>query len=206
MEKNVGSFNSVDVRGSMNVRLMQGTASSVNIETDDNLMPYIDIYLDGNTLVVRNKEGYNLEASKEIIVHATAPVFKDIDVSGSGDISADNIISGTQPISMHVSGSGNITLEVNATKLNTDISGSGDIALKGHVQDFTAEVSGSGKVKCFDLITDNSTLNLAGSSDAEVNVLKKLEIDVSGSGSVRYKGTASVNQKIRGSGDVRKVD
>ena len=43
-------------------------------------------------------------------------------------------------------------------------------------------------------------------TDAEVNANKKLEIEVSGSGSVRYKGNASVNQRISGSGDIKKVD
>ena len=169
-------------------------------------MQYIDVYNDGSTLVVRSKQGFDLNPTKSILVYVAAPVFKDIDVSGAGDVISDNTISGNEPIHLHVSGSGDIKMQLNAPKVTTEVSGSGDIALKGQAQDFSANISGSGKVKCFDFVTDNTSLDLSGSSDAEVYANKKLDIDVSGSGSIRYKGAPSINQHISGSGDVRKVD
>jgi hypothetical protein len=205
-DRSVGSFNSVHASGSMNVHISQGASNSVRIEADQNLMQYIDVYVKGNTLVVRNKEGYNVQPSRDIVVYATAPVFRGIEVSGAGDIVGDNTISGNEPLEMHVSGSGNINMQVNLPKVSTEVSGSGDVMLKGQAQEFNAEISGSGKVKCFDLVTENTTLDLSGASDAEVTANKKLDIEVSGSGSVHYKGTASVNQKISGSGEIRKID
>lgn len=205
-DRNVGSFNSIRTGGAMNVHIALNTTPTIKIQADDNLMQYIDVYTEGTTLVVRTKDGYSLNPSKEVIVYASAPVFKDIDVSGSGDIISDGSISGSDPLSMHVSGSGNIQVNVEVPKVSTEISGSGDVELKGKAQDFSAIVSGSGKVKCFELSTDNVSLDLSGASDAEVNADKKLNISVSGSGSVRYKGNAAVSQHISGSGDVSKVN
>jgi len=205
-DRSVGSFNSIRSGGSTNVHVMQSSTNSVKIEADDNLMQYIDVYVEGNTLYIKSKNGYNLNPSKDITAYVSAPAFKDISVSGSGDIIGDNAISGNDPLDLHVSGSGNINMQVNVPKVSTDVSGSGDVTLKGQAKDFDAELSGSGKIKCLDLVTDNTSLHLSGSSDADVNANKSLDINVSGSGSVRYKGNPSISQHISGSGDIRKAD
>lgn len=206
MNLNPGSFKSVEVRGEVKVHIRQAPDNSVKLETDENLLPLIEVYTEGDKLVIRTKKGYNLDPSKDMIAYVSAPAFHDIDVSGACDIIGDGMISGNDPISMHVSGSGDIVMEVNLPKVSTDISGSGSVQLRGEAKDFSAEVSGSGDVKCFDLLTDNTSLDLSGSADAEVNAQKKLNVDVSGASSIRYKGAASVSQNISGAGSVKKVD
>jgi hypothetical protein len=204
-QKNVGSFNSVDVSGAVKVHIRQDGSSSVKLETDENLFEFLEVYTDGNKLVIKEKNGYNLDPTKDIVAYISAPSFADIDVSGACDIIGDSPITGTSALSMHVSGSGSITMEINLPKVSTDISGSGSVNLKGQATDFNAEVSGSGDIKCFDLVTDNTSIDLSGSSGAEVNANKKLDIEISGSADVQYKGSANVNQSISGSGSVKKV-
>ena len=204
-EKNIGSFNKVEVSGSVKVHIRQDPTASVKIETDQNLMQYLDIYNDGNTLVIRTKQGYSLDPTKDVIAYVSAPSFRDIDVSGACDIIGDGLISGNEELSMHVSGSGDIMMQVDLPKINTEISGSGSVSLKGRATDFSARVSGSGDIRCFDLVTENASLDLSGSSEAEVNANKKLDIDASGSSTIEYKGNANVNQNISGSGSVKKV-
>lgn len=204
-QKDVGSFNSVSVGGQVVVHIRQDASAEVKIETDENLQPYLDVYTDGSTLVIRTKEGYNLDPSKDIIAYVSAPVFRDIDLSGQCDIIGDGPLSGSEPLNIHVSGQGDVSLEVHLPKLSTDISGQGNVRIKGEATDFHASVSGQGDVKCFDLVTDNTTLDLSGGSDVEVTANKQLNIDASGSSSVQYKGNANVNQNISGSGSVKKV-
>jgi hypothetical protein len=204
-QRNTGSFEKVDVSGGIKVHVRQESSPSVKLELDQNLMEYIDVYTEGNTLVIKEKQGYNVQATKDIIVYVAAPVIKDIDVSGACDIIGDNMISGSQELNLHVSGSGDIIMEVTLPKLSAEISGSGSINIKGQATNFSAHVSGSGDVKCFDLMTDITELDLSGSSDAEVNANKQLNIEASGSSSITYKGNASVNQNISGSGSVKKV-
>ncbi|GAA4746828.1 hypothetical protein GCM10023229_28680 [Flavisolibacter ginsenosidimutans] len=99
-DRSVGSFNSVDASGSVKVHLKQDASPSVRIETDENLQQYVDVYVNGNTLVIKSKEGYNLDPSRDIVVYTSAPVYKSIDVSGSGDILGDNNITGTEALDM----------------------------------------------------------------------------------------------------------
>lgn len=204
-QMNPGAFSSVEVSGDIKVHIQQNATPGVKIETDENLLQYLDVYASGNTLVIRSKKGYNLHPSKEVIAYVSAPSFKNIGVSGSCDIIGDSPITGSENLEMHVSGSGDITMQVALPKVTTEISGSGSVSLKGQATDFEARVSGSGDVKCFDLVTDNTNLHISGSSDAEVNAEKQLNVEVSGAGNVSYKGNASVTQHISGSGSIKKV-
>lgn len=204
-QRQVSSFNSIEASGSIKVHVRQDSSSSVKIETDENLMEYVDVYTTGNKLVIKAKEGYNLDPSKDLIVYAAAPLFRSIDVSGSGDIISDNIISGGEPLEMGVSGSGMINVQVALPKVSADVSGSGDVFLKGTAKEFAGSISGSGSIKAFDLTTDNTSLHLSGAADAEVTANQKLDVSVSGSGDVKYKGNAAVSQSISGSGSVKKV-
>lgn len=204
-QKTVGSFSSVRASGQVIVHVRQDSSATVKIETDENLQPYMDVYTDGNTLVIRTKQGFNLDPSRELIAYVSAPVFRDIDLSGQCDIIGDGPISGSEPISLHTSGQGNIQLEVHVPKITTEISGQGSLKLTGTATEFSASVSGQGDVKCFDLITDNASLDISGGSDVEITANKNLNIEASGSSSVHYKGNANVNQNISGSGSVKKV-
>lgn len=204
-QRNIGTFDGVSASGQVVVHVRQDSASSVKIETDENLQDLIEVYTKGNMLVIRTREGFNIDPSKDIIAYVSASVFKDIELSGQCDIIGDSPLSGSDPLSMHVSGQGDITLDVNFPKVSTDISGQGNVKLKGQVGDFSASVSGQGDVKCFDLVTETTSLDISGGSDVEITANKQLNIEASGSSSVRYKGNASVSQNISGSGSVKKV-
>lgn len=203
--KNVSPFTNVEVSGAVKVHILQNANTSVKIEADENLLQFIEVYNNGSTLVIRTRDGFNLEPSREVNAYVVSPTFKDIDVSGSCDIIGDAPINSDEALSLHTSGSGDMMMQVNAPKVSAEVSGSGTINLKGQATDFEAHVSGSGDVKCFDLNTDNTKLDLSGASDAQVTANKKLDVEVSGSGNVEYKGNPQINQSISGSGGVKKV-
>lgn len=204
-EKTVDQFNSIDVSGAVAVHIRQDGNPSVRVETDENLFEYLDINVSGNTLVIKTKSGFNLRPSKEIVVYASAAAFREIDLSGACKIISDNVINGNEELRIHASGATSVNMQVNLPKLSTEISGSGDAILRGTAKDFSGSISGSGSIKGFDLVTDNTELDLSGAADAQVTANQKLDVEVSGSGDVQYKGNASVNQRISGAGSVKKV-
>ena len=62
-----------------------------------------------------------------------------------------------------------------------------------------------GSIKCFELESDNVSLDLSGSADAEVTANQNLDVHVSGAADVMYRGNAKVKKSISGSGSVKKV-
>lgn len=204
-ERELGSFSSIDAGGSLKVHLMQGAASRLRIKADENLQPYLEAYVKGGTLIIKTKNGYDLDPTEDIVVYTTAPQYRHIEASGSVDILSDNALSSNEAVTLELSGSGNIEAEVSAPGLSVDISGSGDAQLKGVVQEFEGSVSGSGSIRAFGLTTDHTRLEISGAADAEITANRTLDVKVSGSGEVQYKGDARVNQRVSGSGSVKRV-
>ncbi|RYF98397.1 MAG: DUF2807 domain-containing protein, partial [Chitinophagaceae bacterium] len=206
-ERSVGSFSKVEVHGSIDVHVAQGDQKPVRIEGDENLLQYIEVKQNGDKLEVRTKRGYNLKPSSDMRIYVTSPTFTDIDVSGACDIIGDSRITNNDKIRLHVSGAGDIKMEVDVPVISADISGAGSINLRGKTRDFSCDLSGAGEAHCYDLLAENTRIEISGAGNAEVFASMKVDAEVSGAGSVKYKGNAgTVNQKVSGAGSVRKAD
>ncbi|MBS1599655.1 MAG: DUF2807 domain-containing protein [Bacteroidetes bacterium] len=206
-EHSVSTFKNVEVSGAMNVYVSQGDIKPVKIESDENLLQYVEVLQEGDRLVVRERSGYNLQPTDEIKIYVTAPVYNKIEVSGASNITGQTKINNSEELELSASGAGDIKMDVDAPKLSADISGSGSIDLKGQTKDIDIGLSGAGHAHCFDLLSENVTIDISGAGSAEVYASMKLEATVSGAGNVKYKGNAaSVNQHISGVGSVEKVN
>ena len=203
-QRNVGSFNSIDVGGALEVRVRQDAAASVQVATDENLQPYIETYLDGNTLVVQNKQGYNPDPSNNTIIYVSAPEFKNLEVSGASKLIGENTVT-SNDLGLRASGASEISMDVKAQKLETEATGASNIQLKGRADKFSSEASGASHLRCLDLQTDETTLDLSGASDAEVTADKQLNIEASGASDVKFRGNANINQKSSGASSVQKI-
>jgi hypothetical protein len=202
-QRNTDDFNSLDVSGGIKVQLRQEPARSVKVEIDQNLQEYIELYNDGKTLVIKQREGYNLNPSKDVVVYVAAPMFKDIEVSGACDIRGTGPLSSNEEMTIDASGASTVDLQITAGKLRSDLSGSCHVNLKGQVNELSIHASGSSDIRAFDLVADNVELDLSGSSDAEVNANKRLDVEASGASHVIYKGKPSITQKSSGASEVR---
>jgi hypothetical protein len=204
--RTAGNFNSIDVSGIADVYVKQDSVTSIRIETDENLMEYILIDNDGGTIRIHQKKGTNLKPSKAIKIFVSGPTFKHFGASGACNYYTENKITSSEPVSINLSGATNVKLELNAPKIDADMSGAGTLRLKGETKDFSVDGSGSTDIRCFDLMTENTTVELSGAGDAEVFASVKLVVHVSGAADVKYKGNATLTKDISGAGSVKKVE
>lgn len=204
-ERSPGNFNAVASHGSFNVYVSTGN-QSVKIEAEDNLLPYIETYVDGSVLHVDTKEHFWLRPGRQIKIYVSAPDFKSIRSYGSGDITGLSTITDSSKLELGVNGSANIKMDVNAPDVDAEINGSGDINLTGEAKTFTGEIRGSGNVKAMDLKSEDATVKIYGSGNADIFASVKLDVHVAGSGDVHYKGNPQVSSSIAGSGRVKKAD
>lgn len=217
----VSNFSRVTLEGFGDVFIEQGKTESVSVETDDNIIPLLDIQVRGNELILGIKRGMDLNPSESITYNLTVKNLNDIklagsgtfhvgplqsenfglSIPGSGDINISSITA--ESLSLELNGSGNITLEdVDAKSVDTSLSGSGDITLDGKTNTQQVEVNGSGNYAAGNLRTDKATVSIPGSGNITVWVEDELNIVVSGSGNIRYYGKPVLDQRISGSGDI----
>lgn len=137
-----------------------------------------------------------------------------IDVDASGEMEADVSGSGTlelkgkcNSLESKVSGSGKVVIEATVARLaDVNVSGSGKILASGTAKEVKASISGSGEVLAANLEVERCEVKISGSGDVEINVKQALDVSISGSGSVTYKGNPNqVNSHSSGSGRVRKM-
>lgn len=204
--RTTGSFSNVSVSSNINVYVKQDSVTSVKIEADENLLEYIHINVDGSTLGIKEEDGFNLRSNKGIKVYVSGPSFKQFKASGACNIFSENQIKSTEPISIKLSGACDVNMDLDAPEIGVDLSGAGTIILKGKTKDFKVDGSGATKIKCFDLATENTDIEMSGAGNAEVFASVKLNVHVSGAADVKYKGNAEVSQKVSGAGSVKKVE
>ena len=205
-EHAVSSFKNVEVSGAIELYVSQGDVKPVRVETDENLLSYIEVFQEGDKIVVQNKSGYNLHPTDKIKVYVVSPGYREISVSGASNINGQGKINNTDPIKMEVSGAGDINMEVNAPSISAEVTGAGSVNLKGETKSFDLDLSGASKAHCYDLLSENTKVDISGAGDADVYASVKLDAHVTGAGSVSYKGGVSnVSQEVSGAGSVKKV-
>ncbi len=187
-----------------------------NWGSDDRVVAYITVK-DINAISVSGSG--DLIAETKIIT-----TDMDLNVSGSGSLQIELQASGD--LEADVSGSGYIDLKGTCRSFNSDISGSGKVMMSttikeraefgisgsgkieasGTASEVKAVISGSGRVYAANLETDKCEVRISGSGDVQINVKSELDANISGSGSVSYKGNPNhVNSHASGSGHVRKM-
>lgn len=207
VERSVGEYDAVGVSGWFDVDLVAGKEGEITLEGESNLLEHIKTEVKNGKLSIKIEKGYNLKPSSwDDGIRITVPVesINSIALSGSGDIVGKTTIKSNN-FKTAMSGSGDITLDIEATSIDASMSGSGDITLNGNTTDFDATISGSGDIKAYGLDADNVNATVSGSADIKVTANKMLKARVSGSGDINYRGNPEkVDTKASGSGDISK--
>ncbi|MGZ5273810.1 MAG: head GIN domain-containing protein [Kaistella sp.] len=200
-------FNSIDVSGAIDIYVKQDSVQqSIKVETDDNLQEYIDIHEDNGVLYISQRDNYSLDPSKKIKVYVSAPYFRRFDISGASNIYSENKLVSSETLDIEMSGASEVKLDVKAPRINADITGASSVKISGETKDFNVEGSGASDIKSFDLMTENTTIDISGACSAEVFASVKLDVQASGASGIKYKGNAAVNQDVSGASSVKKVD
>ncbi|HMQ00767.1 MAG TPA: head GIN domain-containing protein [Cyclobacteriaceae bacterium] len=201
-------FTGVSLRTSGNVYIKHGKESSVEIETSNELMEMLDVYVQKDVLMIefkRNSRTWNWRNPDKLDVYITMPEITMLNISSSGNIRTENKFKSDE-LNLKISGSGTIEAAADANVINADISGSGNIRMKGSAKVLYPSISGSGKIDAEELITETVSIKISGSGNCTVNVKDDLNARVSGSGNIYYKGEPKhVNTSISGSGKVKKL-
>ena len=180
--RNVPAFEGVTCDGSYEVQIKCQAEQSLTIETDENLLPLIRTEVHDRKLNIRTK-GFLFPTDK-IRVTISIPNINEFTSNGSSDGEINNI---------------------NNNELDVDINGSGKLFLDGKTGDVKFSTSGSSKIDATSLIADDVKVRINGSGNIHVFAGSSLDVQINGSGTVKYKGDAkNVNQQINGSGKIIK--
>ena len=205
-QRNVHRADKIKSYGSFDIVIIQGNETSVKVEADENLIDYIITRNEGDDLVVKAREGYNLQSDDPIKITVTTNELELVEVAGSGNVRGEGKFTGRDHLKISVAGTGNVDLAVNTPEIESHIAGSGNISLSGETRDSKIEIAGMGDYNAQNLKSENVEIHIAGSGNTHVYAENKLDVHIAGSGDVYYKGNANISQDIAGSGKISKED
>lgn len=202
--RTTGDYEGIKVSGSFDVNLVAGKEGKISIKGEENLMSYVKVEVEDNTLKIYVEKSTNIRPSKTIEVVVPFDKVSQLSLSGSGNVQSKDIIK-CDNLSVKLSGSGDFNLPIDTNNLDLNVSGSGNINLKGTADNFTTKLSGSGDIDAADLKSKNVIANVSGSGNTKVSSNESLTARVAGSGNIKYLGNPEKRDvKVSGSGNITK--
>lgn len=207
-------FKSIYVNSNYTVYVKQTNKQEVTVEALTEIWELTTVKVENGVLLVnveRKPDNPNKSIWAKIDDIKVKPTMKimvsvkninELQVNGGGKIISENSIA-SDYMSIAVSGSGSIDLDLKGNNLKTEISGSGNVTLKGYASTNDIIMSGSGSLNAFSCELETAKVKISGSGTCEITSSATLDAVVLGSGSVKHKGnTKNVTKKVYGSGTV----
>ena len=182
-----------------NVFITQGPEQEIIIEGEANVLDEISLNVRNGIWEIETRRC--VRDVDQLQVFITLPMVEELSILGSGSIVSENTLD-VEDLFISIPGSGNIDLAVEADDIDAQITGSGDIFLEGTADKVDLDILGSGSYRGYDLDANSADVRITGSGDAWILVSDLLRVRISGSGTVRYRGTPDVDVSITGSGRV----
>jgi hypothetical protein len=201
-DRDVPSFDAIDVEGSGNVTIRQAPGQSVSVEADDNVLPLVKTEVVGGVLHLGLVHGARVTHLTRLEFTVASPIVRGITISGSGNAQTASPLRAEDMV-LDIRGSGSIACDLDASTLTASVGGSGGITTRGHADRLTVKIGGSGSVRARELESSFAEVTVNGSGDAVVYATNTVNISISGSGSVQYGGGATATVHSSGSGSAR---
>ena len=201
--RKLDNFSKIEVGIPANIKIITGDSAKITITSYESYLTEI------TTKVRRGKLRLHGDICKadnsDVKIEITLPEFSGINISGSAHAYSETPIR-TDKLSLGISGSGQISLNVFANTIDNLISGSGDIIINGTCQKLDVDIAGSGEFKGLGLNSYKAKVRIKGSGRASIVALNTLNAKVAGSGEISYSGEPELSVDISGSGKINKIN
>lgn len=149
---------------------------------------------------------FTITSSSSAKVQAKSVQCDNLTITSSSSADVEGVFQVTDASSLKATSSANIEAIVHTKQMEVSCSSSADILLTGHAKETQASVSSSGSIKALDFETDDLQGKASSSGSMRFLVNQKVFGRASSSGSISYKGQASiVESNTSSSGSVKKI-
>jgi len=182
-ERPVSAFANIDTRGAFTIEWQSGPPS-LRITTDENLLPYINSNISGDTFHLRTREQIRPSHGIQVVI--------------SSQTRAGATISGAVKLTAK---------QLSGLRFALESRGAARVSLDGKIDELFADMTGASELAASGLQTKAAEISTTGAADAEIAVADKLKVAITGAGKVRYSGNPpSIEKHISGAGSIRHKD
>jgi len=205
-EREIATFDKIEIEGVFNVILSQGGEESLKIETDEDIQLLILTNVENGILKVKMKDSTCIKKLKNVNTSINISDINKLSTTGVGKLTCTKPLNLRQ-LELKCKGVGATELKIIAEKLTVKSEIVSLLDLPGTVKEVDIRHSGLGAIKAFELKTEKLKLLSEGIGAAEINASQELSINVKGFGAVKYKGNPAIKRiKKEGLGKVESAD
>ena len=182
-ERTISAFTNIDAGGAFQIEWQSG-APTLSITTDENLLPYIDNQISGETLHLHTRE--QIWPTHGIKVVISSPTRTGAKTSGAAKLTAN---------------------QLSGPRFALESTGAAEVKLDGNIDELLADMTGASELHAGGLQTKTTEIATTGAADAEIAVSETLKVAITGAGKVSYSGNPKTIEKhISGAGSIRHRD
>ena len=182
-QRTISSFANMDASGAFQIEWKSGSPA-LSITTDENLLPYIDNQISGETLHLHTRE--QIWPTHGIKVVISSPTRTGAKTSGAVKLTAN---------------------QLSRPRFALESTGAAEVELDGNIDELLADMTGASELHAGGLQTKTTEISTTGAADAEIAVSETLKVAITGAGKVSYSGNPKTIEKhISGAGSIRHRD
>src|SRR5215211_3145556 len=149
-----GDFSGLNVGGVFHVEVTAGKEFSVQVQADDNLLPYIRTEVKDGVLAIETTK--RIESHTPLRVLVSAPEIERVQVSGGSVLSLAGVANSILEIG--ASGNSKVTVDGETDEVNLEVSGASSVEAE-HLKAQIASVDSSGASRVSVFVTEKLTSN-----------------------------------------------
>ena len=205
---NVSSFIRLHVGISGYVELIQADEEKVIIETDDNLVDFVQIENSGRTLYVNGEAKWRIPEFTSLRIKVFyRQLYNLYNASERGELVCGNTLRSGEPVEIKIHSDKSATsLDVDAVSVKLITACVGDVKLKGECTLLDINAKSEGSLDTSEMKAKNVVLKNYSEGNIDVYAEDTISIRNYGEGYIHYTGNAVLKDiKHYGEGEVRHV-
>lgn len=191
-EREVIDFYGVSNTTSFDVYITQADEYSVVVKAQENILPLIETYKSGGTLIVNTKDFNCIRSTSRVEVYISMPEIEELNLTGSGMIACEKVQGDI--VECAVTSSGNLFVDsIDCDELYIKNSGSGsyesDTVSASYIE---IKLTGSGNIDFGESLVEESNINHTSSGTIRGGIFDAIVSDftLTGSGNVIVYGNS----------------
>lgn len=179
----VTSFEKIASSSGITVIVEQGSPTSIEVETDDNIQQYVITKVENGTLFIKVEGSIHTESP--INVNVKMPLITGLESSSGSTISSKNKLRGTE-ISLTTSSGSQIEAVLEYEKVSCDSSSGSNITISGKALNLQTSTSSGSEINAEELASNEIIADASSGSFTKVKPIVKLKGTASSGSSIYY--------------------
>jgi eukaryotic-like serine/threonine-protein kinase len=196
----VTDFTRLQISSRFHARIGKGTTFKVTTTADDNVLPFVRVSKEGNTLTIGLEPDRIYDLKKPLAAEITLPTLAALDLSGASRASVNGFRSENE-LTLRISGASKLDGSVAVEKADFQVRGSSTVSLAGSAQTARLAATGASYFKLGEFTLKACAAEISGASIAEINVRSDSPFKAKLAGASRLSGTiqaTNLDLELRG--------